>query len=122
MRCTLSEAISVGFDRQPLYMVLEAYGTRRDHEALPMYEFTTGLASFGPPKAEDLVLFASLLGNQAEIDRFPGVLTGSVSMRQYQKPGNLLRVISLRGLAKGILGRMRPQPPREPPHEPLTRL
>jgi 2-polyprenyl-6-methoxyphenol hydroxylase-like FAD-dependent oxidoreductase len=73
----LSEAIVAGFDGQPLDSALEGYEEKRNHEALPMYEFTTELASFAPPKVEEEVLFTSLVGRQTEIDRFLGVLTGT---------------------------------------------
>jgi hypothetical protein len=48
-----------------------------------MYDFTAELASFAPPKPEQIALFSALVGNQAEIDRFLGVLTGSVPMAEY---------------------------------------
>ena len=79
----------------------------RDHELLPMYEFTKELAALAPTPVEAEVLFRSLLGRQEEIDRFLGVMTGSVPMREYFTPGNLRRVIGLRGMARIALGKIR---------------
>jgi 2-polyprenyl-6-methoxyphenol hydroxylase-like FAD-dependent oxidoreductase len=105
----LAEAIDAGFGgRQPLEAALAGYQRTRDREALPMYEFTTDLASFRPPRVEDHVLFASLAGKPAEIDRFLGVLTGAVPLREYLAPGNLLKVIGARGMAKVMLSKFRP--------------
>jgi hypothetical protein len=60
-----------------------------------------------PPRVEDRVLFASLRGRQAEIDRFFGVLAGSEPLQGYLAPGNLVRVIGVRGMAGIVRGRLR---------------
>jgi hypothetical protein len=80
-----------------------------------MYEFTTMLASFGPPRAEDEVLMRALAGRQAEIDRFFGVLTGAVPLREYLAPGNLLKVIGVRGMARIMRSKLRRAPRPAPP-------
>jgi hypothetical protein len=72
-----------------------------------MYEFTTQLAELEPMPVEARVLFSSLVGRQEEIDRFLGVMTGSVPMPEYFAPANLRRVIGLRGLARVALGKAR---------------
>jgi 2-polyprenyl-6-methoxyphenol hydroxylase-like FAD-dependent oxidoreductase len=105
----LTDAISAGFDgRASLEVALGGYEEKRNREALPMYEFTTQLASLEPLEAEGQMLFASLLGKQAEIDRFLGVLTGAVPMGEYFAPGNLLKIIGIRGTAKIMLSKIRP--------------
>jgi hypothetical protein len=65
---------------------------------------------FGPPKLEQQVLFEALAGKQAEIDRFLGVITGAVPLRDYLTPGNLRKVIGVRGVAKVMLSRLRRSP------------
>ena len=44
------------------------------------------VASLAPPQVEARVLFSALAGRQEEIDRFLGVLSGSVPMGDYFSP------------------------------------
>jgi hypothetical protein len=50
---------------------------------------------------------AALAGDQAETDRFMGVLTGSVALDSYFTPRNLARLVGLRGLGRMLLARKR---------------
>jgi len=75
----------------------------RDACQLPVFNFTLDLASF----RSDTSLFVALQGKQDAIDRFVGVLGGAVAPSAYFTPGNLLRILGPRGLAKVMLGRMR---------------
>jgi hypothetical protein len=72
-----------------------------------MWDFTTELAAFEPPKPEERVLFDALAGNQAETDRFFGVITGAIPVNEYLSPGNLRKVIGIRGFAKIAIGKAR---------------
>jgi 2-polyprenyl-6-methoxyphenol hydroxylase-like FAD-dependent oxidoreductase len=111
----LAEAIDAGFSgRLPLEQALADYERQRNDAALPMFAFTTELASFAPPKPEQLALFRSLAGNQEKIDRFFGVLTGAVPIPTYFSPNNLVRLIGLRGMARLALGKLRASRPRPP--------
>ena len=113
----LADAICAGFDgQQPLEATLAGYEQKRNQEALPMYEFTTNLASYRPPKAEEQVLFASLVDNQPQTDQFLGVLTGVVPIREYFAPGNQLKIIGVRGMAKVMLNKVRVPHLRAAPH------
>jgi 2-polyprenyl-6-methoxyphenol hydroxylase-like FAD-dependent oxidoreductase len=104
----LAGAVRAGLGgEQPLDAALAGYQRARDRAALPMYEFTAELASFGPPTVEQQVLFAALAGSQAETDRFLGVITGAVPLADYLTPANLRRVVGARGMAKVLLGRAR---------------
>jgi 2-polyprenyl-6-methoxyphenol hydroxylase-like FAD-dependent oxidoreductase len=104
----LLEAAAAGLGgRQPLQAALAGYERARDAATLPMYEFTTELASFAPPTAEQQALFGALAGRQAEIDRFLGVLTGTVPLADFQSPRNLLRLLGPRAMARLALGRLR---------------
>ncbi len=118
----LAEAIDDGWNgRRPLDAALAGYQRQRDHEILPMYEFTTALASFGPPRIEERVLMESLLGRPAEIDRFLGVITGAVPLREYLAPGNLRKVIGVRGMTRVMLSKLRRAPRSRPPQpEPVV--
>jgi 2-polyprenyl-6-methoxyphenol hydroxylase-like FAD-dependent oxidoreductase len=104
----LAEAAAAGLGgRQPLQAALAGYERARDAATLPMYEFTTELASFAPPTAEQQALFGALAGRQAEIDRFLGVLTGTVPLADFQSPRNLLRLLGPRAMTRLALGRRR---------------
>jgi 2-polyprenyl-6-methoxyphenol hydroxylase-like FAD-dependent oxidoreductase len=105
----LAEAVEAGLGgRRPLAGALAGYERARDRAALAMYEFTTDLAAFGPPTAEQQALFGALEGRPDEIGRFLGVLTGAVPMADYFKPRSLLRVLGVRGLASMALRGRRP--------------
>jgi hypothetical protein len=119
----LADAVDAGLGgRRPLQAALAGYQRQRDQASLPMYEFTAQLAAFQPPRVEDQVLFAALAGRQAEIDRFFGVLAGSEPLRDYLAPGNLVRVIGVRGMAGIVLGRLRAdrRRARQPSHSTRT--
>jgi hypothetical protein len=91
--------VAAGLDGgPPLDEALAGYQAARDAAALPMYEMTVDLASFAPPRPEQEMLLRALEGNQAEIDRFLSVLTGSLPGPEYFTPRNMLRLIGLRGL------------------------
>ena len=101
------EADAADLDGQPLEAALAGYQQARDRAALPMYGFTAELASFGPPRPEQQVLFAALSRDQAETDRFLGVVTGAVPLEEYMQPRNLARIVGVRGMAKLALARLR---------------
>jgi len=97
----LAESITAGLGgTRPLHAALAAYQRRRDAALGPMYDFTTDLAAFRPPRPADQQLLASLHGRQAEIDRFLGVFAGATPLKQYRSPRNALRLLGARGLAK----------------------
>jgi 2-polyprenyl-6-methoxyphenol hydroxylase-like FAD-dependent oxidoreductase len=111
----LVDAIDAGLSgRQTLERALGTYEQARNDAALSMYEFSTELASFEPPKPEQTILLSSLIGNQRETDRFFGVLTGAVPMRDYFAPGNLVKIIGLRGMAHIMLSKIRSPRSRSP--------
>jgi 2-polyprenyl-6-methoxyphenol hydroxylase-like FAD-dependent oxidoreductase len=102
----LAGAVEAGLGgRQPLQAALAGYERARDRAAMPMYEFTTELASFAPPRAEQQALFAALAGRPAEIDRFLGVITGAVPLAEYLSLRNLLRLLGVRAMAGLAVGR-----------------
>jgi flavin-dependent dehydrogenase len=107
----IADAIISGLDGgPPLAQTLAEYQARRDAATLPMYEMTLELASFVPPRPEQRMLVSALAGNQAETDRFLGVLGGIIPPNQYFTPRNMLRLIGLRGLLQAIRSRRRMQP------------
>ncbi len=97
----LAEAIDAGFSgRKPLDEALTDYEAQRNRASMPMYEFTTQLASFAPPMIEQQVLFEALRRNQAATDQFFGAMTGVVPMEWFFSSQNLFRILGIGGLAK----------------------
>jgi flavin-dependent dehydrogenase len=91
----LAEAIDDGFSgRRPLEAALADYEHRRNRAATPMYELVSQLATLEPPPPEMQQLFAALKGNQAETDRFMGVIAGTVPVQEFFAPANVARVIA----------------------------
>ena len=62
------------------------YQRTRDEHALPIYEFTTQLATLDPPPAEMQQLLAATAGNQAAMDAFVSVTAGTMSPREFFHP------------------------------------
>jgi hypothetical protein len=90
----------------PRQAALAGYQRQRDRAAIPVYDFTTGLASFAPPPVEAVRLFEALERRTAEVDRFLGAITGSTPLGEYLSPGNLLKVIGARAMAGIMLGKL----------------
>jgi 2-polyprenyl-6-methoxyphenol hydroxylase-like FAD-dependent oxidoreductase len=87
---------------------LEDYQRARDADAQPIYDMTVDLASFAPPQVRQQLLFDALAARPEEVDRFFGVLNGSVPSGEYFAPRNLLRLLGPRGFMKAAVigGRM----------------
>jgi flavin-dependent dehydrogenase len=65
------------------------YHTRRDRQALPIYEFTTQLARLEPPPTEMQQLFAAVAGDQQAMDDFVSVNAGTLSPAVFFDPSNV---------------------------------
>jgi flavin-dependent dehydrogenase len=79
------------------------YERKRNQAALPMFELTTELASYQPPKQRNVQVLQALRGNQQQTNRFFGVLTGSVPIAEFFSPVNLARILGPVGFAKLML-------------------
>ncbi len=66
----------------------------RDEHALPIYEFTTQMATLEPPPPELQQLIAAMQGNQRAVDAFVSVLAGSVSPVDFFDPANLGEIMA----------------------------
>jgi hypothetical protein len=65
----LADAIATGLDGGRLLNAsLADHQRRRDAAIGPMYDFSTDLAAFNPPRPADQQLLSALRGRQAEID------------------------------------------------------
>ena len=61
-----------------------AWHQERDAKAMPIYEFTSQMATLEAPPAELQQLLGAVHGNQESMDGFVSVISGAVS------PGGLL--------------------------------
>jgi 2-polyprenyl-6-methoxyphenol hydroxylase-like FAD-dependent oxidoreductase len=97
----LSDAIAAGLHGEArLDAALSEYERARNTAVKPMYGFTLEIAAMAPPKLEQLLLFEALQGDVEETRRFIGLLTAAVPVADYFSPGNLRKLIGLRGFAK----------------------
>lgn len=94
--------------RESWETAMQSYTQARDRETLPMYEFTSQIASFSPPSIEQRVLFAALERKPEAASRFFGALTGSVSLREFFSASSLLRIIGLSGMGCVLFGKLIP--------------
>jgi flavin-dependent dehydrogenase len=90
----LSEAIDAGLsERQLLMEALRDYERQRNEAVLPKYELTCQLAAHEPLPPEQRQLFMALQGNQADTDRFFGVVADTGSAQEFFAPENVQRII-----------------------------
>jgi hypothetical protein len=64
----------------------------RDVAALPLYEFTTQMATPEPPPVEMQQLMAAMVGNQPAMDAFISAIAGSLSPTKFFDSTNLARL------------------------------
>jgi 2-polyprenyl-6-methoxyphenol hydroxylase-like FAD-dependent oxidoreductase len=69
------------------------YQADRDATTLPMYEFTTQLATLEPPPPEMQELLGAMAGNQPAMDAFVSVNAGTLSPPEFFDPAHLDRVL-----------------------------
>jgi hypothetical protein len=72
---------------------LANYHRARDEAVSGRYEFTGQLAKLEPPPPEMPALFAALSRNQAEADRFFGVIASTVPVDDFFSPANIARIM-----------------------------
>jgi flavin-dependent dehydrogenase len=72
---------------------MSAYQLTRDAEVLPIYEFTTQLATLAPPPPEVGQLLSVVAGNPEAMDMFAGVVAGTVSPVEFFAPENIGRIL-----------------------------
>lgn len=72
---------------------MSSYQQDRDAAVLPIYEFTTQLATLEPPPPELQQLLGAVHGNQEAMDDFVSVTTGTVSPVAFFDPENIGRIM-----------------------------
>jgi 2-polyprenyl-6-methoxyphenol hydroxylase-like FAD-dependent oxidoreductase len=70
------------------------YQAARDHQVLPMYEFTAELATLEPPPPELQQLLGAVHGNQDAMDSFTRVIAGVTSPAEFFSEQNVQRIMS----------------------------
>ena len=75
---------------------MAAYQQTRDDKVLPIYEFTTQLATLEPPPAEMQQLLASVYRSQDAMDDFASITAGTVSPAAFFDPTNIGRIMAAR--------------------------
>jgi flavin-dependent dehydrogenase len=89
----LTDAIDDGFsERRPLAEALADYEQQRNISSMPLYEFTCQFASLSLPP-DVLGLIHAMKGNQPQIDKFMGIIAGSVSAAEFFAPENLQQIM-----------------------------
>jgi flavin-dependent dehydrogenase len=71
----------------------------RDERALPIYEFTTQLATLAPPPPELQQLLGVVAGNQEAMDAFVSVSAGTLSPLAFFDPAHVGRIMEAAGRA-----------------------
>lgn len=94
-----AEACSVALDdffggRQSFDDSMSQYQLRRDTQSLPMYEFTTQLATLEAPPLEMQQMLGAVHGNQDAMDSFVSITAGTVSPIEFFDPVNIQRIMS----------------------------
>ncbi|HEU4491901.1 MAG TPA: NAD(P)/FAD-dependent oxidoreductase [Jiangellales bacterium] len=73
---------------------MSAWHRERDARVMPMYEFTSQLATLEPPPPEMQQLFGAMDGNQEAMDGFVSVVSGAVSPQEFFSPHNVSRILA----------------------------
>jgi 2-polyprenyl-6-methoxyphenol hydroxylase-like FAD-dependent oxidoreductase len=79
---------------RPFDAAMASYQETRDAQVLPIYEFTCQLATLEPPPPELLQVLAAVHGNQAAMDGFCRVNSGSTSPLEFFAEANLARIFA----------------------------
>jgi 2-polyprenyl-6-methoxyphenol hydroxylase-like FAD-dependent oxidoreductase len=80
--------------RQSFEDAMAAYQRTRDAHALPIYEFTTQMATLAPPPPEMQQLLAAVHGNQEAMDAFVSVVAGTMSPLDFFASDHIGRIMA----------------------------
>ena len=91
----LTEAIDSGFaEHRSLDEALADYERQRNETVMPIYELTCQFAGLEPLAPQMQQLFAALRGNQVEMNRYFGILAGTVPIPEFFSPEHIGRIIA----------------------------
>lgn len=71
---------------RPFDEALAAHQAARDRQVMPIYEFTSEMATLEPPPPQMLGLLAQIQGNQAAMDAFVSINAATVSPAEFFDP------------------------------------
>lgn len=71
---------------------MRSWHQTRDNGAMPIYEFTSQLATLEPPPPEMQQLLGAVHGNPEAMDGFVSVVAGTVSPMEFFSPDNIGRI------------------------------
>jgi 2-polyprenyl-6-methoxyphenol hydroxylase-like FAD-dependent oxidoreductase len=84
------------FERgRPYDEAMSTYQHERDQKVLPIYGFTTQLATLEAPPPELQQLLGAVHGNQDAMDAFAGITAGTVSPGEFFDPANIGRLLGV---------------------------
>jgi len=94
-----ADACAVALDRvftggQSFDTVMAAYQQIRDTQALPIYEFTTQLATLAPPPPEVAQLLAAVAGSPAAMNAFASMVAGTLSPEDFFAPEHIGEIMA----------------------------
>jgi flavin-dependent dehydrogenase len=78
----------------PYEVAMSTWQQERDVKAMPIYEFTSQLATLEPPPTEMQQLFGAMQGNQEAMDGFASVISGAVSPLDFFSEANIGRIFA----------------------------
>ena len=91
----VAEALDDAFSgRRSCEQAMSDYQQTRDHEALPVYEFTDDFAQLQPPPPEMQRLIGAMHGNQAAMDQFVSVQAATLSAPEFFAAENVGRIMA----------------------------
>jgi 2-polyprenyl-6-methoxyphenol hydroxylase-like FAD-dependent oxidoreductase len=73
---------------------MSAWHRERDEKAMPIYEFTSQMATLEAPPPEMLALLGAVHGNQDAMDDFASVVSGAVSPVEFFAEDNIGRIMA----------------------------
>lgn len=90
--CAVALDESLRGDR-PFDEAMGDYQRARDERAMPMYEFTTQIATLEPPPPEMQQLLGAVHGNQDAMDQFVSVTAGTLSPAVFFAPESIGQIM-----------------------------
>ena len=82
---------------------MSAHQAVRDAQVLPIFGFTSELATLAPPSPEQQHLFGAIHGNQAAMDDFVSVMAGTLPAPEFFAPENAGRIIAQAAAGPGTV-------------------